>query len=100
LCQSRNIWPERRARQAIHARHTFVGRQQAVAEGAKTLIGGARDPAGQLFYKPTVIVDVTADMDIVREEIFGPVAPASGRSMHSPGSYGPAGSDANGSMET
>src|SRR4029079_11422043 len=32
------------------------------------------DKAGPLFYRPSVVGDVTPDMTIVREEIFGPVA--------------------------
>lgn len=48
--------------------------KDAVAKGAKVLTGGARSKAGPLFYEPTVISGVTANMDIVREEIFGPVA--------------------------
>lgn len=44
----------------------------AVSDGAKILTGGARDGA---FYEATVIDDVTADMDLVVNETFGPVAP-------------------------
>ncbi len=46
----------------------------AVGKGAKVLIGGAPNPTGPLFYQPTVLGGITRDMDIVREEIFGPVA--------------------------
>ena len=46
----------------------------AVESGAKVLTGGAVDPAGPLFYRPSVVGGVTSDMSIVREEIFGPVA--------------------------
>ena len=46
----------------------------AVKKGAKVLIGGSLDKAGPLFYRPSVIRDVTPDMEVVREEIFGPVA--------------------------
>ena len=42
--------------------------------GAKVLVGGKPDAAGPLFYRPSVVGDVTPDMSIVREEIFGPVA--------------------------
>jgi 2-hydroxy-2-methylpropanal dehydrogenase len=46
-------------------------------EGAKLLVGGARPGDPQLqkghFYLPTLFVDVTNDMRIAREEIFGPV---------------------------
>jgi succinate-semialdehyde dehydrogenase/glutarate-semialdehyde dehydrogenase len=47
----------------------------AVAKGAKALVGGhARDGAGY-FYDPTVLSDVPESADLLREEIFGPVAP-------------------------
>jgi succinate-semialdehyde dehydrogenase/glutarate-semialdehyde dehydrogenase len=42
----------------------------AVAAGATLVAGGRRDGA---FYHPTVLTDVTADMDAFREEFFGPV---------------------------
>jgi succinate-semialdehyde dehydrogenase/glutarate-semialdehyde dehydrogenase len=58
--------------EAIKKVETLVG--DAVKKGAKVLAGGAIDKAGPLFYSPSVIRDVTADMEIVREEIFGPVA--------------------------
>ena len=42
--------------------------------GAKLLVGGERVGKGAGFYfSPTVFSDVTADMSIAREEIFGPV---------------------------
>jgi succinate-semialdehyde dehydrogenase/glutarate-semialdehyde dehydrogenase len=46
----------------------------AVKKGAKVLVGGSLDNAGPLFYQPSVVGGVTPDMEIVREEIFGPVA--------------------------
>ncbi|MEO1038649.1 MAG: NAD-dependent succinate-semialdehyde dehydrogenase [Pseudomonadota bacterium] len=48
---------------------------QARSDGASVLTGGARHFAGDLFFAPTVLEDVTADMAVAREEIFGPVAP-------------------------
>jgi succinate-semialdehyde dehydrogenase / glutarate-semialdehyde dehydrogenase len=57
---------------AIEKVETLVG--DAVKEGAKVLTGGTLDTAGPLFYRPSVVGDVTPDMEIVREEIFGPVA--------------------------
>jgi acyl-CoA reductase-like NAD-dependent aldehyde dehydrogenase len=44
--------------------------QRGVAEGATLLAGGTRDG---LYVEPTVFDDVTPDMTIAREEIFGPV---------------------------
>ena len=58
--------------EAVAKVETLVG--DAVKKGAKVLAGGAVDKAGPLFYRPSVVVDVTPDMEIVREEIFGPVA--------------------------
>jgi succinate-semialdehyde dehydrogenase/glutarate-semialdehyde dehydrogenase len=49
--------------------------KSACASGAKILAGGSPDNAGALFYKPTVLGNVTPDMDVAREEIFGPIAP-------------------------
>jgi succinate-semialdehyde dehydrogenase/glutarate-semialdehyde dehydrogenase len=47
----------------------------AVGKGAKCLVGGkARDGAGY-FYEPTVLTDVPDDARLLKEEIFGPVAP-------------------------
>lgn len=48
--------------------------KDAVAKGAKVLTGGAADEAGELFYKPTVLANMTVDMRIKSEETFGPVA--------------------------
>ena len=47
----------------------------AVGHGAKVLTGGAAHPLGGLFYEPTVLTDIAAPMGVLREEIFGPVAP-------------------------
>ncbi len=49
--------------------------EDAVGRGARALVGGqARDGAGY-FYDPTVLTDVPDDARLLREEIFGPVAP-------------------------
>ncbi len=47
----------------------------AVAKGARVLVGGQRHELGGTFFQPTVICDVTPDMAVAREETFGPVAP-------------------------
>ncbi len=43
-------------------------------KGARVAVGGKRHALGGTFYEPTVLTDVTRDMDIFNEEIFGPVA--------------------------
>ena len=48
---------------------------EALAGGARALVGGARLERPGWFYPPTVLVDVPADAAVLREEIFGPVAP-------------------------
>jgi succinate-semialdehyde dehydrogenase/glutarate-semialdehyde dehydrogenase len=47
----------------------------ARSKGASVVEGGAGHALGGLFYQPTVVSGVTADMAFAREEIFGPVAP-------------------------
>jgi succinate-semialdehyde dehydrogenase/glutarate-semialdehyde dehydrogenase len=52
--------------------------EDAVGRGARALVGGhQRDGAGY-FYDPTVLADVPPDARLLREEIFGPVAPVRG----------------------
>ncbi len=47
----------------------------AVENGAELRTGGAKSQVGALFFEPTVLMNVTTDMLIAREETFGPVAP-------------------------
>ncbi len=48
--------------------------QDALGKGATLLTGGrARPELGPLFYEPTILTDVTDDMECVRSETFGPV---------------------------
>ncbi|SEA61357.1 NAD-dependent succinate-semialdehyde dehydrogenase [Alkalimonas amylolytica] len=47
--------------------------QQASEQGARLHCGGKRSEAEQLFYQPTLLTGVTADMAVAKEEIFGPV---------------------------
>jgi succinate-semialdehyde dehydrogenase/glutarate-semialdehyde dehydrogenase len=47
----------------------------AVDAGSKLLTGGHRPPGAGYFYLPTVLGDVPPDAGVLREEIFGPVAP-------------------------
>ncbi|HQR38974.1 MAG TPA: aldehyde dehydrogenase family protein [Blastocatellia bacterium] len=50
--------------------------ESGAAEGAKALVGGKRVGDTGYFVEPTVLVDTTEDMKVVREEIFGPVVAA------------------------
>jgi succinate-semialdehyde dehydrogenase/glutarate-semialdehyde dehydrogenase len=47
----------------------------AVSKGASVATGGSRSDLGQCFIEPTVLTDVSEDMRVFREEIFGPIAP-------------------------
>ncbi len=47
----------------------------ALAKGAKVMLGGKRHGLGGTFFEPTILTGVTADMLCAREETFGPVAP-------------------------
>jgi len=47
----------------------------AVDRGASALIGGKRVAGPGYFFAPTVLAGVPADARLLREEIFGPVAP-------------------------
>lgn len=49
--------------------------QDAISRGARVLTGGDAHELGGLYYQPTVLTDVTADMRLMNEEIFGPVSP-------------------------
>ena len=47
----------------------------AINDGARALIGGAVPEGPGNFYPPTVLVGLAPDAAILRQEIFGPVAP-------------------------
>ncbi|MBY4678469.1 NAD-dependent succinate-semialdehyde dehydrogenase [Marinobacterium arenosum] len=49
--------------------------EDALAKGATATTGGQRGEQGDCFYQPTVLANVTDEMRVAREEIFGPVAP-------------------------
>ena len=46
----------------------------AESNGANLVIGGKRHKLGGCFFQPTLVTDITEDMRISREEIFGPIA--------------------------
>ena len=47
----------------------------ATEKGAKALVGGSKVDGAGYFYEPTVLADVPGDARLLKEEIFGPVAP-------------------------
>jgi acyl-CoA reductase-like NAD-dependent aldehyde dehydrogenase len=53
----------------------FVDAQvkEAIAKGATVLTGGKRMAQKGNYYEPTVLVNVSNDMNVMREESFGPV---------------------------
>ena len=46
----------------------------AIAKGAKVAVGGTLEPADRTIH-PTLLTDVTPDMQIMQEEIFAPIVP-------------------------
>lgn len=49
--------------------------KDALDKGARILTGGERHKLGGSFYQPTVLADVTSDMEVCKSETFGPLAP-------------------------
>jgi len=47
----------------------------AVSKGAQIVLGGKPHSCGALFFEPTIVKDVTAEMKVAKEETFGPLAP-------------------------
>ncbi|ONM48613.1 aldehyde dehydrogenase family protein [Nocardia donostiensis] len=47
--------------------------EDAKAKGATIVLGGEPDTAQGAFFKPTMVVDVTHEMELMREETFGPI---------------------------
>ncbi|MDD2734022.1 MAG: NADP-dependent succinate-semialdehyde dehydrogenase [Desulfuromonadaceae bacterium] len=47
----------------------------AVARGARVVMGGKRHELGGSFFQPTILADVTNEMAVAKEETFGPLAP-------------------------
>jgi succinate-semialdehyde dehydrogenase/glutarate-semialdehyde dehydrogenase len=72
LAEGVNIGPliHERAMSDIHKKVT-----DSIARGAKVVTGGGPHALGRSFYEPTILKNVTNDMPIAHEEIFGPVAP-------------------------
>jgi succinate-semialdehyde dehydrogenase/glutarate-semialdehyde dehydrogenase len=49
--------------------------KDSIAAGAILALGGGQHHSGENFYQPTILTDVTNDMPIANNEIFGPVSP-------------------------
>ncbi|MCH7898953.1 MAG: aldehyde dehydrogenase family protein, partial [Proteobacteria bacterium] len=49
--------------------------EDAVAKGANVAAGGGRSELGSCYIEPTLLTNVSDDMRVFSEEIFGPVAP-------------------------
>ena len=49
--------------------------KDACDKGARLMCGGKPHALGHTFFEPTILADVTQDMRVAKEEIFGPVAP-------------------------
>ncbi|MTV38246.1 NADP-dependent succinate-semialdehyde dehydrogenase [Duganella radicis] len=58
---------------AVHKVEEHVA--DALSKGARLVAGGARQALGGSFFQPTVLVNVTKDMQVAGEETFGPLAP-------------------------
>jgi succinate-semialdehyde dehydrogenase/glutarate-semialdehyde dehydrogenase len=59
--------------EAVAKVHELV--EDAVAAGAQVTTGGSALERPGYYYQPTVLTDVPAGAALLREEIFGPVAP-------------------------
>lgn len=58
----------------VHFKRVLALVEDAKKKGAKIHAGGVPAPdIGPLFFKPTVITNVTKDMQVFDEEIFGPI---------------------------
>lgn len=47
----------------------------AVGKGATVLVGGKQPGMDGAYYEPTLLINITPDMRVWREEVFGPVLP-------------------------
>ncbi|MBT8066199.1 MAG: NAD-dependent succinate-semialdehyde dehydrogenase [Gammaproteobacteria bacterium] len=57
---------------AVKDMRAFV--EDAEAKGAKVVTGGSTHALGHCFFEPTLLTDISADMRVANEEIFGPIA--------------------------
>jgi succinate-semialdehyde dehydrogenase / glutarate-semialdehyde dehydrogenase len=52
--------------------------RDALGKGAQAVVGGTKRDGAGYFFEPTVLAGVTEGAELLREEIFGPVAPVIG----------------------
>lgn len=60
-------------KQAISKQHAHVA--DAITRGATLACGGGISEMGELFFEPTVLLDVPDEAKVMQEESFGPIAP-------------------------
>ena len=58
---------------AMNDVHSLV--ESSIAAGAVAALGGGPHALGGSYYEPTILTEVTSEMSVFRNEIFGPVAP-------------------------
>ena len=49
----------------------------AIEKGGRVLVGGKRIDRPGSYFEPTVVSDISADVAVMKEEVFGPIAPIS-----------------------
>ncbi len=49
--------------------------KDAIEKGARSILGGKRHKLKGTFYEPTILTNIKEGMNILNEEIFGPIAP-------------------------
>ncbi|MEM0955169.1 MAG: NAD-dependent succinate-semialdehyde dehydrogenase [Pseudomonadota bacterium] len=49
--------------------------QTSIGQGASVALGGGPHELGGSYYQPTILTEVTSEMAVFRNEIFGPVSP-------------------------
>lgn len=77
LCAKAHEWNDD-PQPLVDTRHRdFVHEQvaEAISSGARALTGGVVPSGSGAYYPATVLTDCSADMRIMREETFGPIAP-------------------------
>jgi lactaldehyde dehydrogenase/glycolaldehyde dehydrogenase len=62
----------------VQLQKTLAAVERAREEGASVVTGGSRPDREGWFHAPTVLRDVTRDMAVMHEEVFGPVTPIFG----------------------